>query len=285
MLGRCEPVGLTNSKARSNGLYEPVSLITQNETKLQRRLLQLVKSDDLPETVYEVMGPTGSQRSRIYGLPKIHKRDMPCRPISLMIGSAQHDLAKFLPALLQPVLELYSINCITDFFSFAKMIQEHEINSSDSILCLFDICSLFTNVPLAKTIEICTKTLYDGHFRIPVIPKHVFIELMKSATTLVEFSFNNIMYRQIDGVVMGSPFGPALAIIFVGYYESKLFNKNSKPTVYVFTLMTPFPFFYKETDFQKFLTCLNSFHPSLKFTNEIETNNSLSFFGCTYKQI
>ena len=31
----------------------------QNETKLQRGLLQLVKSDDLPKTVYEVIRPTG----------------------------------------------------------------------------------------------------------------------------------------------------------------------------------------------------------------------------------
>ena len=104
------------------------------------------------------------------------------------------------------------------------MIQQLEVNSNDSILCSFDICSLFTNVPLAETIEICTKTLYDGHFPTLVIPKHVFIELMKTATTSVEFRFNNIMYRQIDGVAM-VPLGPALANIFVGYYESKLFMK------------------------------------------------------------
>ena len=84
-----------------------------------------------------------------------------------------------------------------------------------SILCSFDICSLFTNVPLTETIEICTKTLYAGHLPTPVIPKHVFIELIKTATTCtsVEFSFNNIMYRQIDEVAMGSLLGPALASI------------------------------------------------------------------------
>ena len=60
----------------------------QNETKLQRRFLQLVKSDDLPKTVYEVIRPNGSQRPRMHGIPKIYKRDMPCRLILLMIGSA-----------------------------------------------------------------------------------------------------------------------------------------------------------------------------------------------------
>ena len=78
--------------------------------------VHLVKSDDLQKTVYEVIRSTGSQRPRLYGLPKIHKQDVPCRPILLMIGSAQYNLAKFLGTLLQPVLELYSTNCINDSF-------------------------------------------------------------------------------------------------------------------------------------------------------------------------
>ena len=47
---------------------------------------------------------------------------------------------------------------------------------------------------------------------------------MRIATRGVEFSFNNFMYKQIDGVAMGSPLGPALANIFVGFYEQKLFD-------------------------------------------------------------
>ena len=85
------------------------------------------------------------------------------------------------------------------------------------------------------------------------------------------------MYRQIDGFIKSSPLGPALENIFVGYYESELFNKTSKPTKYFYYVDDTFFLFHKETDFQKFLTCLNSFHPSLKFTNEIEANNSLPF--------
>ena len=85
---------------------------------------------------------------------------------------------------------------------------------------------------------------------------------MKTATTSVEFSFNNSMYRQIDGVAMGSPFGPTLANIFVGYYESKLFNVISKPNVHCRYVDGTFSLFHKETDFQKFLNCLAS--PLLK---------------------
>lgn len=38
----------------------------------------------------------------------------------------------------------------------------------------------------------------------------------------IEFSFNDIMYKQIDGVAMGSLLGPALANIFVGYHEGNI---------------------------------------------------------------
>ena len=93
---------------------------------------------------------------------------------------------------------------------------------------------------------------------------------MKTATTSIEFSFN-IMYRQINGVAMGSSFGPALANIFVGYYESKLFNEISKPTVYCRYVDDNFSLFHKETEFQKFFICLNSLHPSLKLPMKLKT--------------
>ena len=43
---------------------------------------------------------------------------------------------------------------------------------------------------------------------------------MNVATISVEFSFDNVMYKQTDGVAMGRPVGPALANIFAGYYEN-----------------------------------------------------------------
>ena len=42
---------------------------------------------------------------------------------------------------------------------------------------------------------------------------------MRLATEEVEFSFNNTLYRQIDGIAMGFPFGPTLVNIFMGYLE------------------------------------------------------------------
>ena len=77
-----------------------------------------------------------------------------------------------------------------------------------------------------KTIKICSEAFYDKSDSQPIIPKVVFVKLMKSATSSVKFSFKNTMYMQTDRVAMGLPLGLALANIFVGYYEEKLFSQT-----------------------------------------------------------
>ena len=74
--------------------------------------------------------------------------------------------------------------------------------------------------------------MYRGNVGSPVtIEETYFRRLMNMVTSGVEFSFENVMYRQIDDVAMGSPLGPVLANIFVGYCES-LVPKCKWPAVY-----------------------------------------------------
>jgi len=194
-----------------------------------------------------------------------------------MIGSSQHQLAKFLSIILQPVLETHSSHCIKDSFTFARIIQKLDLDPKTTFLCSFNISSLFTNVPLDETIQICPDTLYNGDLIPPVFSKEIFIELMYIATKSVQFSFDNIMYQQIDGVAMGSPLGPALANIFVGFYENKLFNAIDKPLFYFRYVDDTFAIFNSESECNHFLRELNSLHPSLNFTQEMEDNNRLPF--------
>ena len=153
------------------------------ESRIQRRLLQLRKEYLISKQVYEAVRHTGSQRPRMYGLPKIHKKDVPLRPILSMTGSAQHQLAKWLPSLLQPVLQNLS-NCVSDSFTFVKEVRKFTFFPSSVFLCSFDISSLFTNVPLAETIEICADALYNDDSMAPSFPRNIFVELMQLAPPL-----------------------------------------------------------------------------------------------------
>ena len=167
----------------------------------------------------------------MYGLPKVHKKDVPLRPILSMVGSVQHKLAKWLAELLQPVLNSFSKFSISDSFEFANFIRGTIINNDNKFMCSYDIKSLYTNIPLEETIALCADSLYRGNFDRPDFPEETFVELIKFATMSVEFSFNDIMYRQIDGVSMGSPLAPCLAGIFVGHLEQSLFQKDPPPFV------------------------------------------------------
>ena len=155
---------------------------------------------------------------------KFIKRTLHFALFSLMTGSTQHELAKYLSFILQLVLDLYSSNCVKDSFTFAQTICD--LNLKATFLCSFDISSLFTNIPLDETINICVKALYNSDLPSPSFSKNTFCQLMYSPIKSVEFSFDNIMYQQI---AMSSLLGPVFANIFVGFYEQLLFENTSKP--------------------------------------------------------
>ena len=83
------------------------------------------------------------------------------------------------------------------------------------------------------------------------------------------------MYKQLDGVAMGSPLCLALANIFVGFHESRFFDNTAKPGVYFRYVDDRFVIFGSELDCDHFQEKLNLLHPALQFTIEKDQNNSL----------
>ena len=100
---------------------------------------------------------------------------------------------------------------------------------------------------------------------------------MGVATKSVSFSFNEIMYRQIDGVSMGCLLGPILANIFVGFQERHLFDRFPKPFTYLRYVDDTFVSFRSRNDALSFFDKLNKSHSFLRFTME-EENNKLHFW-------
>jgi len=105
----------------------------------------------------------------------------------------------------------------------------------------------------------------------PDFSKNICFELMNTATSSVEFSFINAMYKQTDGIAMGSRSVQCYSIIFVGYNESLLFDPTTKPSMYQRSVDNTFAIFKTENDREIFYNKLNSLHSSLKFTMEKET--------------
>ena len=79
----------------------------------------------------------------------------------------------------------------------------------------FDIESLFTNIPLEETINICVDKLFENNTKVNNLTKESFQSLDSF------FIFNSKYYKQKDGVAMGSPLHPTLAGVFLCHFEEQ----------------------------------------------------------------
>ena len=139
----------------------------------------------------------------MYGLPKIHKADIPMRPILSAIGTINYELARFLVSVLSPFTK--SEYSVSHSFEFAKEISTS--SSTNSVMASFDVTSLFTNIPLNETISICLELLYNNRDDPPAIKRADMEVLLNLAAKESVFLFNGDIYKQVDGVAMGSPLG------------------------------------------------------------------------------
>ena len=79
----------------------------------------------------------------------------------------------------------------------------------------FDAESLFTNVPIKKTIDVIPTQIYNDHSISTNLKKRSLKKLILDTCTKTAFLFNNIIYEQKDGVSMGSVLGPVMANIIM----------------------------------------------------------------------
>ena len=145
----------------------------------------------------------------------------------------------------------------------------------------YDVCSLFTNVPLKETIDIILNKLFPSEdsvfngFNLISFKKMLELSVMDT-----HFIFNNAVFKQIDGMAMGSPLGPTFANIFMCHLEELFLDQcplNFKPIFYKRYVDDTFVLFREKHHATLFLEFINSFHANISFTKEEESDNQLSF--------
>ena len=177
------------------------------EIKIQR-ILRKIKSK-VSEQEYKRLYPTGSRPRKFYGTAKIHKLslngkvdDLPLRPIVSNINTATYNLPKFLSKLMAPLCE--SEYTVKNTKNFVDNIKKENIQKGYKMVS-FDVKSLFTNVPLDRTINIILKRIYDQAELQTFLTRSELKEMLLLCTKKVHFTFNGRTYIQTDGVAMGSP--------------------------------------------------------------------------------
>ena len=129
---------------------------------MEEQIIRLLKSfEDQGETSkWNDLYPSGSKPvvkpGVLYGLAKIHKalEDVTptFRPVLSAIETLTYNLAKFR----EQLLKLLTSNdyTIKDSYSFAKEVLHFD---ASCFMASFDIKSLFTNIPLTETLNLCVQ--------------------------------------------------------------------------------------------------------------------------------
>ena len=238
--------------------------------------MRTLKQNGLIDTgTFNRIRPTGTVIPRLYGLPKVHKEGLPFRPILDMSNSPYHAVAKWLANILEPVRRHVAKYSLRDTFEFVDSIEG--MNLVDQSMFSLDVTSLFTNVPLYETIDYLCDSIHDTQINIG-LPVDELRRLLLMCTENVQFKFNGQIYRQNDGVAMGSPLGPLLADVFL----SKLENTDLKGTIEGLTLYRRYvdDIFCVAPNRQPSNTIRDRFnlaHTNAVFTAEQESENKLAF--------
>jgi hypothetical protein len=171
--------------------------------------------------------PQSTRPARAHGLPKTHKSfdNLPSfRPIIDTTGTAYQLVAKYLSSLLNPLTHNeFKLRDSFDAVSRIHNIPSHLFSQGYRFVS-FDVTSLFTNIPLRKTINIILDRIYKDKRITTTIRKRTLKKLLLDSCTKTPFSVNDQLYRQIDGISMGSPLGPTLADILMTAFEDETTN-------------------------------------------------------------
>ena len=132
----------------------------------------------------------------------------------------------------------------------------------------FDVVSLFTNVPLRKTVNVILDRVYKDKVIQTNLKKRTLKKLIIDTCSKTAFSYNNTIYEQIDGVSMGACLGPVLANIIMTELEKAVVDDLIQKGLIKFyaryvddTLLL-----VKPEDTDEILRRFNKFHKNLKFT-------------------
>ena len=126
---------------------------------ISKRMIKLIKK------IYSTIYPSGSQPARIYGLPKMHKIQSPnavppFRPIVSSVNTFNYQLAT------NTFVVFFNLTCLMHilFLILFLFVQELEtIDFSNKFMVLFDVVSLFTNIPLKESIDLAVSYISEGN--------------------------------------------------------------------------------------------------------------------------
>ena len=179
----CKMKNFLNDNSKFHKVYKDHDKILHHLIQMENRVTDVLKNlrykKEISSEQYKDLSPSGSRPGIMYDLAKVHRivaNGLPSfRPILSAIGTPTYKLAKFLIPILEPLTT--NEYTIKDSFTFAEELQSFH---SKLVMASFDIESLYTNIPLHETIDVCVENLFQDRAHVDNLLKDSFCELITS---------------------------------------------------------------------------------------------------------
>ena len=261
------------------GLYKTVNKDpTDRLCRFTDKLLVLKRNGILDEKTYRKLRPQHKQSPRIYGLPKIHKPNIPLRPIVSCVNSFAYDLSAHLSDLWSPLTGLTS-HTVANSTSFVQEISSLSIHADETMVS-FDVVSLFTNVPIEGALNAALQRLSADTSlpaRTSLSPSQV-TGLLGFVLRATYFSYNGSFYEQQEGAAMGSPVSVVIANLYMEVFEEQALQScdpQLRPRVWKRCVDDTFVISTRAS-VDGLQAHLNNQQPTIRFTMEAEKDGKIA---------
>nr|VZI46703.1 unnamed protein product [Spirometra erinaceieuropaei] len=219
------------------------------------------------------MRTTDAALARFYGLPKIHKANVPLRPIVALKGSPTYNLSKWMYSKLR-FLQGNLTTSVRPASQFLTGLRGRRIKS-DEIMVSFDVTSLFTSIPPNLAREVLRKRLEEAYDETQNALKIEHLMKLFESYQQTLFIFARETYEQIKGAPMGLPLSGLVAELVLQELEKIAFTQH-EPVFWRCYVDDAFVI-VKKGMLQHFHSLLNAVFHDIKFTREEEQKQQLPF--------
>ena len=219
--------------------------------------------------------PTVDQPPRFYGLPKVHKNNIPLHPIVSSIGTITYECVKYLADVLSPLMGKteHHVKNSKEFAEYVKLLKV----GPDEELRSYDVSALFTSVPVDKALEIIRRRLTEDvtlSNRTPLSPDDI-IAVLEKCLKGTYFLYKGEYYLHIHGAAMGSPVSPIICNIYMEEFEQRALAEASDPPRWWKRYVDDTYTVLKKDQAQAFTEYLNTIDEDIKWTTEGEVEQEI----------
>ncbi|XP_049273323.1 uncharacterized protein LOC125759096 [Rhipicephalus sanguineus] len=273
---------LSDEETYAPAARDPTPKLQRDLQKLLSDIFRMVPPQH-KQLYYKLLCHNGSAPA-IYGLPKVHKTDIPLRPIVDFTRSPLYRLSGFLHRVISPLVGK-SATYIRNTYDFIEKVKD-TIVDPDEVLVAFDVVSLFTSVPIDMAVDVCVTALDKD----PTLPERSPLEvhdlgsLLKFCLSNTYFTFQKKYYRQLHGAAMGASISVTVANLTMEAIEARALSSfTPKPKCFLRYVDDCFSVLQRQ-NLDLFTVHLNSMHPAIQFTVEAESEGQLPFLDALVKR-